>query len=332
MADTTAGRPTGWGDPPVAAPTIDAVRKAREVIRGGARRTSLLSFGRGDTGIRLKSEVGQPTGSFKIRGVYNWAAGLPPAAVKRGFSTFSAGNTALALAHCARLFKTTCRSILPDYAPDIKVRTLREQGVETVLVPFEHLADYIFSAGWRKEPYAFLHPWTEPAMIAGHATIGLEIIEELPDVATVYVPVGGGALAAGVGSAIGMLNPAVRIVGVQTESYPALARSFRAGKPVWVEPQPTICDGVAVPFATDQLFPLLEKTVDTVAVVSEEEARDAVRDLARECGLVAEGAGALALAAALDTPREERGLAVCLVTGGNIPASLLDEILGAGTM
>jgi threonine dehydratase len=296
---------------------------------GVARRTPLTRFGREDSRILLKSEVGQPTGSFKIRGVYNWAAGLSPEEVRRGFSTFSAGNTALALAHCARAFGTTCRSILPDYAPDIKVQALRALGVETVLVPFDEMADYLFRAGWRDEPYTFLHPWTEPAMIAGHATIGLEIVEDLPDVETVYVPVGGGALACGVGCAVGMLNPGARIVGVQTESYPSLAQSFHAGRPVWVEHRPTICDGVAVPFTTDQLYPLLRETVDSVAVVSEEQARDAIRVLASERQLVAEGAGAVALAAVPQRSIKGRGLSVCLVTGGNIPAQLLDELLDA---
>jgi threonine dehydratase len=328
MRQATGPRPTGWGDPPATAPTLDAVRKASERLRAVARRTPLVPFGRKDSGILLKSEVGQPTGSFKIRGVYNWAAGLSSAEVRRGFSTFSAGNTALALAHCAQVFGTTCRSMLPDYAPEIKVQALRELGVDTVLVPFDEMADYIFSAGWRDEPYAFLHPWTEPAMIAGHATIGLELIEDLPDVETVYVPVGGGALACGVGCAVGMLNPAARIVGVQTESYPSLAQSFHAGRPVWIEPRPTICDGVAVPFTTDQLYPLLRETVDSVAVVSEEQVRAAIRALAQESNVVSEGAGALALAAALDTPLEDRGTSVCLVTGGNIPGALLDELLG----
>ena len=328
MRQATGWRPTGWGDPPVAAPTLEAVRKACERLRGVAERTPLIRFGRKDSGILLKSEVGQPTGSFEFRGVYNWAAGLSPEEVRRGFSTFSAGNTALALAHCARAFGTTCRCLLPDYAPEIKVRMLRERGVETVLVPFEEMADYILSAGWRDEPYAFLHPWTEPAMITGHATIVLEIVEYMPDVETVYVPVGGGALAAGVGCAVGMLNPAARVVGVQTESCPSLAQSFHEGRPVWIEPRPTICDGVAVPFTTDQLFPLLRETVDSVAVVSEEQVRAAVRVLAQESKVVSEGAGALALAAAIDTPLEDRGLSVCLVTGGNIPPELLDEILG----
>jgi threonine dehydratase len=320
-------RPTGWGDPVVRAPTVDEVRKAAERLKNIAARTPLVPFGPKNSGILLKSEVGQPTGSFKIRGVYNWAYGLSTDAVRRGFSTFSAGNTALALAHAARTLGTTCRSILPDYAPEIKVQALRAGGVETVLVPFSELADYIFRAGWRDEPYTFLHPWTEPAMIAGHATIGLEIIEDLPDVETVYVPVGGGALACGVGCAVKAFNPGTRIVGVQTESYPSLAQSFRQGRPVWVESKPTICDGVAVPFTTDQLYPLLRETVDGVAVMSEAQVRAAVRVLATDSRVVSEGAGALALAAAMDTPREERGLSVCLVSGGNILRQQLEDIM-----
>ena len=322
-------RPTGWGDPPVTSPILDAIRKAADRLKGIAGRTTLVPFGPTNIGIFLKSEVGQPTGSFKIRGVYNWASGLSPDEVGRGFSTFSAGNTALALAHCAQALGTKCRSILPDYAPENKVQALRERGVETILVPFDDMTDYIFRAGWRDEPYAFLNPWSEPAMIAGHATIGLEIIEDLPDVETVFVPVGGGALACGVGSALKMLNPGTRVVGVQTESYPALAQSFRLGRPAWVEPKPTICDGVAVPFTTDQLYPLLRETVDGVAVVSEAQVRAAIRVMAVENKLVSEGAGALALAAAIDTPLEERGPCVCLVSGGNIPRQQLNEILGA---
>jgi threonine dehydratase len=287
-----------------------------------------MRFGPEQDGLFLKSEVGQPAGSFKIRGVYNWAAGLSSDEVGRGFSTFSAGNTALALAHCAKTLETTCRSILPDYAPEVKVRTLRERGVETLLVPFSELADYIFSARWRREPYAFLHPWTDPAMLAGHATIGLEILEDLPAVETVFVPVGGGALACGVGCAVRRLNPSVKVVGVQTESYPALAHSFRQGRPVWIEPRPTICDGVAVPFTSDQLFPLLRETVDYVAVVPEAQVRATIRRLVAEQQLLSEGAGALALAAAIATPQEERGLSVCLVSGGNITSQLFAAMAG----
>jgi threonine dehydratase len=323
----THERPTGWGSPPISAPTIDAVRKAAERLRGVAVRTRLVRFGAEQDALFLKPEVGQPTGSFKIRGAYNWAAGLLPDDVRRGFSTFSAGNTALALAHCAQVLRTTCHCILPDYATEVKVQALRDRGVATVLLPLAELLDYILGAEWQGESYAFLHPWAEPAMIAGHATIGLEILEDLPGVETVFVPVGGGALACGVGCAVRKLSPAVRVVGVQTESCPALAQSFRQGRPAWVESQPTICDGVAVPFTSDQLYPLLRETVDSVVVVSEAEVRATIHRLAAEQQLVAEGAGALALAAAVATPREERGLSVCLVSGGNIPNQLLKQIV-----
>jgi len=327
LSAAASPRPTGWGDPPVSAPTIDAVRRAAERLKGVVHRTGLTPLTPSRPGIYLKSEVGQTGGSFKLRGVHNWAAGLSPEEVGRGFSTFSAGNTALALALAARTFGASCRSLLPDYAPANKVTALRAAGVETVLVTFERLVDYIFSAGWRSEPYSFLHPWAEPAMIAGHATIGLEILEDLPEVETVFVPVGGGALACGVGCAVKAFNPGVRIVGVQSEACPSLARSFRRGQPVWVELKPTICDGVAVPFTTDQLYPLLRETVDGVALASEAQVRSAIRTLALDYGVVAEGAGALAVAAALDAPPEERGLSVCLVTGGNLLRQELEGIL-----
>jgi threonine dehydratase len=325
MGSGTTERPTGWGDPPATRPSLDAVRAAARRIARLVHRTRLVPLD-SDISILLKDETAQPTGSFKVRGVLNWAESLTPEGRKRGFSTFSAGNTALALAYAARRFGTTCRSLLPDYAPLTKVEGLRELGVETTLVPFSGMADYIFSAGWRHEPWAFLHPWTEPRMIEGHATIGLEILHDAPDIDTVFVPVGGGALVSGVASAIKALKPNVRVVGVQTESYPAVSASLAAGRPVWVETKPTICDGVAVPFATDQMFPLLKSLIDEVVVIAEAQARVAIRRLYEENRIAAEGAGALALAAALAMPLEKRGRAACLVTGRNIDRTVFVEI------
>jgi len=323
-------RPTGWGDPPVRSPEAAEVRAAAARIAGTVVRTPLLPLSRDIApDVWLKPEVLQPTGSFKVRGVLNWSRSLPPEARSRGFSTFSAGNTALALAYAARECGASCRSLLPDYAPRSKVDALRRSGVETVLMPFARMAEWLFRAGWREEPYAFLHPWTEPLMVAGHATIGLELTSDLPGVNTVFVPVGGGALAAGVGSVLKGLVPGVRVVGVQTESYPSLQASLNAGRPVWVEPAPTVCDGVAVPFTTDQMFPLLRRVVDDVMVVTEQAVKRVMAMLAVEAKLVVEGAGALALAAALDTPPGERGQTVCLVTGGSIGASELADVLAA---
>lgn len=332
----------------VVLPGIEEVRQAVERLKGYVVRTPLLAWagpgkyecrtanvecgtgtGEPGSGIMLKPEVLQPTGSFKVRGVLNWALGLAPEERRKGFSTFSAGNTALALAHAARMFGVPCRSILPEYAPENKVRALKEAGVETVLLSFDAMMDWVNHAGWKEEPYCFLHPWFEPAMIAGHGTIGLELVEDMPDLEAVFVPVGGGALACGVGAAVKALAPGVRVVAVQTESYPALAASFKAGKPARVEPKPTICDGVAVPFVTEEMFPLLRQVVDEVVLVSEEEVRQAIRRLALSSKLVAEGAGALALAAGLRAEAQGRAgfPCVCLVTGGSIGAARLAEII-----
>lgn len=310
-------------------PAINDIRAAEERLKEIIVRTPLLSLnspGEAED-ILIKPEVFQPTGSFKIRGVYNWAASLKPEECKKGFSTFSAGNTARSLGYAAKIFGASCRSILPEYAPANKVEALRSLGVETILLSLDKIIQWVDAESWERESYAFLHPWTEQKMIAGHATIGLEIIEDLPDVQTVFVPVGGGALIAGVGSAVKAGKPSVQIVGVQTESYPSLQASFQAAKPVWIDPKPTICDGVAVPFVADQMYPLLRKIVDDVITVPEEKVKEAIKLLTLENKLVVEGAGALSIAAALEIPAERRGKTVCIVTGGNIDPEVLSEII-----
>jgi len=314
---------------PVNPPSLDDIRIAEERLKGIIVRTPLLQLDSPkETGdILIKPEVLQPTGSFKIRGVYNWVVSLTPNECKKGFSTFSAGNTARSLGYAAQIYGVSCRSILPEYAPANKGEALRNLGVETLLVSFDEMIKWVFAEGWKRESYAFLHPWTEPKMIAGHGTIGLEIIEDLPDVQTVFVPVGGGALIVGVGGAIKELKSSVRIVGVQTESYPSLRASFQAGKPVWIDPKPTICDGVAVPFVADQMYPLLRKIVDDVVTVPEEKVKVAIKQLMLKNKLIVEGAGALSIAAALEMPAEKRGKTICLVTGGSIGPEALSMII-----
>jgi len=314
---------------PVNPPSLDDIRIAEERLKGIIVRTPLLQLDSPkETGdILIKPEVLQPTGSFKIRGVYNWVASLTPNECKKGFSTFSAGNTARSLGYVAQIYGVSCRSILPEYAPANKVEALRNLGVETLLVSFDEMIKWVFAEGWKRESYAFLHPWTEPKMIAGHGTIGLEIIEDLPDVQTVFVPVGGGALIVGVGGAVKELKPSVRIVGVQTRSYPSLQASFQAGKPVWIDPKPTICDGVAVPFVADQMYPLLRKIVDDVVTVPEEKVKAAIKQLMLKNKLIVEGAGALSIAAALEMPAERRGKTICLATGGSIGPEALSMII-----
>ncbi len=276
--------------------------------------------------VYLKLETFQPVGSFKLRGVFNAVASLPETERRRGVSTVSAGNTAQALAWSARYFGVTARSLMPATAPSTKIEAVRAYGGEPVLVPTPEIFRYLKEAGWEKEPFAFIHPWTNRNVMKGHGSLGLEILEDLPGVDTVLIPVGGGGLMAGVGSALRRANPGVRIVGVEPEGCPALFRSLEADRPMEVECR-TICDGVAVPYITEEMFPLLRELTAEVRLVSEANVSAAVRNLALANKIVAEPSGALALAAALEMPPAARGKTVCIVTGGSLDAGKLAHIL-----
>ncbi len=321
-------RPTGWGGVPVRPPELPEFHAAAQRIKGKTVRTPLIPLHsyEGVTDTLLKPEVHQPIGSFKLRGVLNWAMCLSEEERARGLSTFSAGNTAQALGYVARLFGVSARSLLPDKTPRIKVEAIQSYDVTPIRMPFNDLLNYVFEARWKQEPYSFLNPWADPMMIAGSGTIGLEIITDLPDVDTVYVPVGGGGLISGVGSVLRALKPSVRVVGVQPEACPSLLSSFKAGKPMWVDVQPTICD-TAVPVVVNEMYPLLRQVVDDVVLVSEEAVRAAVKQLAVGNKLIIEGSGAMSLAAAIATPAHERGKTVCVLSGGNIDIDKLIAIL-----
>jgi threonine dehydratase len=280
-----------------------------------------------DARIFLKPEILQPSGSFKIRGIYHAALRLGEEGRRRGLSTVSAGNTAKALAWCARRFGVPARSLMPESAPSTKVEAVRALGGTPVLVPTPEVFRFLREHGWEREPYSFIHPWTNRDVILGHGSLGLEILRDCPNVETVFVPVGGGGLLAGVGGAIKAMRPSVRVVAVEPAGCPSLHAAIRARKPVTVECQ-TMCDGVAVPYITDEMFPLLSSLADESVLITEDEVRAAIRTLASASHFVAEGAGALSTAAALKTPLEERGTTVCLVTGGSIDTRKLVEILG----
>ncbi|MFP6595129.1 MAG: pyridoxal-phosphate dependent enzyme [Dehalococcoidia bacterium] len=306
------------------------MRAAAERIRGVAVSTPLLwlrSYASAQPDILLKPETLQPVTSFKIRGAYNWASSLTDEQRSRGLSTVSAGNTAQAVAYAARLVGASARSRLPDTTPRAKIDAIEAYGMEPVLTPGDELFDWMLSAGWEDESYTFLHPWVEPLMVAGSATVGLEIHDDLPDVDTVFVSVGGGGLICGVGSALKALNPDVRIIAVQPEACAPLSASLAAGRPVWVDAQPTLCDGLGVPLVTDEMWPLLRSVVDDTVTVSEDQVKDAIRRLALDNKLVVEGAGAASVAAALAISVGERGRSVCILSGGSIDADKLASII-----
>lgn len=317
---------------PIEPPDKAEIEAARERIRGVLVRTPLVPLhARGpDPRIRLKPEVLQPGGSFKIRGVYHAVLRLTDERRRHGLSTVSAGNTAKALAWCARRFGVSARSVMPSGAPATKIEAVRALGGTPVLVPTSEVFRFLKERLWEAEPFAFIHPWTNRDVLTGHASLGLEILEECPEVETVFVPVGGGGLFGGVASALRAFKPSVRVVAVEPSGCPHFTAALQAGGPVEVECR-TLCDGVAVPYLTAEMFPLLRDLAAEVVQVGEEEVRDAIRLLASANHLIAEGAGALATAAALATPLERRGLTVALVTGGSLDPAKLAEILVSGS-
>ncbi len=310
---------------------MDQIELAATRLQGTAVRTPIVPLHSYDAkaDIFLKPEVLQPVGSFKVRGVGNWALSLSEEERGRGISTTSAGNTAAALGYMARRLGVPARSMVPDTLHATKRRMLASYGVELVHVSMEDLMGYMFEERWRDEPYSYLNPWGEPLMIAGHATIGAEIFEDLPEVESVFVPVGGGALLSGVGSALKALKPSVRVFAVQAAVNSALSAAFAAGGPTWIEWQDTVVEGASTPVITDEMYPLLRSLVDEVVLVSENQVKQAMRQLALRDKLVTEGAGAAALAAALSVPIEQRGVSVCVVSGGSVDEALLVEVLAA---
>lgn len=308
--------------------TIPEVESARKRIIGPVRRTPLVPLHSYDSSpdIHLKLEIHQPVTSFKIRGIFNAVASLSDEERSSGLSTTSSGNTAQALAWCGRYFGVSARSLMPEDAPQTKVDAVRAYGGEPVFVTRDELFRFMREEGWHDEPYAFIHPWTSRNVMIGHGSMALEILEDCPDVQTVIIPVGGGGLIGGVGGTLRLLKPDIKIIGVEPDGCQALHESLRQGKPAAVECH-TIADGVAVPYMTEEMYPLIEQIVDDSVLVSEQDVGDTIRMLAFGNRIIAEGAGALATAAALKMPSDERGKTVALVTGGSIDADLLMSIL-----
>ncbi|MGD8523020.1 MAG: pyridoxal-phosphate dependent enzyme [Desulfobacterales bacterium] len=309
-------------------PSLKEFKAAANSLESIIIRTPLIPYrgGDNDTNILLKPEILQAVNSFKLRGVFNAVASLKEEERERGVSTVSAGNTAQALSWSARYFGISARSIMPETAPAPKVEAVKAYGGIPVLVPMPEVFRFLQEHLWEQEPYSFIHPWTNRQVMIGHGSLGLEIMDDAPGIDTVFIPVGGGGLLGGVGSAIRDVDPSVRIYAVEPEGCPSLRSAVDQGQPITVECK-TICDGVAVPYITDEMFPLLNELIDDVLLVSERSVRSAIRSLLWQNKMLVEPAGALALAAALQIPPQDRGKSACLVTGGSIGVDLLMEIL-----
>jgi len=310
-------------------PTMEEVYEGRERLKGIAVRTPLLQL-HGSDDIWIKPEVLQPVGSFKMRGIYNAVAALHPDERAKGVSTVSSGNTAQALSWSARKFGVTARAIMPHTAPQNKIdATITYGGVPDLRDP-EEAFQSLLDGSYHNEPDAFIHPVANRDVLAGHGSIGLEIHEDLPDVQTVYVPVGGGGLSCGIANAIKNLSPGVRVIGVQPAECTPVIQGVKAGEPVMVKCV-TFCDGVAVSFMFPEMYPLMRDLLDDIITVEEEDVFEALRLLAMKNKIVAEGAGGLSVAAALKANPGERGKTVAIISGGSIDPDKLARILVGDT-
>lgn len=299
---------------------LDEIRAAAERARPYVRRTPLHPL---DDGRWLKLELLQPTGSFKVRGFLAAALALPAERRAPGLLTVSAGNAALACAYAARALDVPCRVVMFDTAPAPKVEGVRALGATPIFKTRPELLDWMAARGWESEPEAFIHPFADRAVQAGHGGVGLEIVDDLPDVERVLVAVGGGGLIAGVASAVKQRRPGVEVIGVQSDGYPLWVRTFAEGAPPALTPQ-TIADGTSAPYDPAQRERLAE-CVDRWIAVPEARLRAAVAGLAAAGKVVAEGAGALPYAALDMLPAGPRTAAV--ISGGNIAPALLAELL-----
>jgi len=302
---------------------MDEVYAARERLRGIAVRTPLLPLHGSET-IWLKPEVLQPTRSFKLRGIYNAVAAIGDEARAGGVSIASSGNAAQALAWSARRFGVPARAIVPANAPRMKIDSFVALGGSVELRDPATIWDIFLDRAFMAEPDAFIHPTADRNVVAGYGAIALEILEDMPDVEAIYVPVGGGGLVAGIANVIAALAPHVRVIGVQPAACTPIIQGVAAGGPV-VTTCETFCDGVAGTFMDADTWPLLRDLPLEWATAEEHEIEDALRHLALRNKLIAEGSGALPVAAALR--HSDATKSVALVSGGSIDAEKLARII-----
>jgi threonine dehydratase len=316
---------------PATATVTDAdVRAVREAVGTVARRTPVLSTRtfseRAGGTVVLKAENLQRTGSFKVRGVAAKLAALGDEGCARGVVAASAGNHAQALAAAAQVRGVPCEVFVPSDAPLAKVEAARGQGA-TVHIGGSSVHECLVAAQERADTggLAFVHPYDDPAIVAGQGTLGLELLEDVPDLAQVVVPVGGGGLCAGVAVAVKAARPDVRIVGVQAAACAPYPESLRRGEPVEADSALTIADGIAVKRPGGLTLALLQRLADDMVLVTEDEIAEAMALLMERCKLVVEGAGAVSVAALLEgkAGMPASGATVAVLSGGNVDAGLL---------
>jgi threonine dehydratase len=307
---------------------LPAIEAARGRIAGAAIRTPLvrLHMENAPAEIYLKLENLQPINSFKIRGATNAIMLAPAAEQAKGLVTASAGNMAQGVAWAARELGVPATIAVPEHAPEAKLAAIERLAGRVLKLPYDDWWNTIITSHIDGVDGLFVHPVQDPGVMAGNGTIGLEILEDLPDPDAVVIPYGGGGLTAGIASAIRALRPATKIFTAEPETGAALAAAVAAGHPADVDYRASFVDGAGSRRVLDSMWPLVAPLVDNALAIPVGEAAAAVRTLAERARVIAEGAGALAPAAAL-AGRAGTGKVVCVISGGNINLTKLSEIL-----
>jgi len=315
---------------------ISEIYKAQQVLKDVARHPKII----GPTDLSkectvyLKPENLQYTGSFKLRGAYYKISQLSDEEKQRGVIACSAGNHAQGVALGARHNGIKALICLPAGAPISKIEATKRLGAEVCLVPGVYDDAYSKAVELKEEfGYTFVHPFDDPLVIAGQGTIGLEIIEEMPDVEAIVVPVGGGGLISGVAFAVKTLRPDIKVYGVQAAGAPSMEHSLSEKKPVHLDSVSTIADGIAVKEPGVNTFEMCQQYVDEVVTVTDDEISAAILALIEKQKLIAEGAGATPVAAVMFDKLPVKGKkVVCLVSGGNIDVTILNRVITRGMM
>lgn len=307
---------------------LDDIYAARERVYQAAFRTPLIRLNLDDTPaeIYLKLENLQPMGSFKIRGASNAMALAPREQLAGGVYTASTGNMAQGVAWNAKRLGLPCTVVVPDTAPQTKLDSVQRLGAEIVKVTFDEWWQVLMTHRYAGLDAFFIHPVSDPHVIAGHATIGLEILEDLPDVDAVIIPYGGGGLSSGIASAIRALKPDTKLYAAEVDTAAPLAPSLAAHKPLNVDYTPSFIGGIGGKSILAEMWPLVSSLLDGALVNTLAEIAAAIRLLVERHRIVAEGAGGAPVAAAL-AGRAGSGKVVCVVSGGNLDAKDLIRIL-----
>jgi threonine dehydratase len=311
---------------------LDEITAARQRIAGAVLRTPLvrLQVPEAPAEIYLKLENLQPIGSFKLRGALNAVMQIPQDELADGVVTASAGNMGQGVAWAARELGVPCTVVVPESAAETKLAAIERLGGRVVKVPYDEWWQAIATSSTPAAHGRFVHPVEDEAVMAGNGTIGIEILEDLPDPDAILVPFGGGGLSVGIASAVHALDPGVSVYAVEPEPAAALTASLAAGEPREVAGTQSFVDGSGAPRVLPKMWPLAREALDGAFPVPIDAAAAAVRLLVNRARIVAEGAGALALAAAL-AGRGGTGKVVCVVSGGNIDEAKLRTILAGRT-